>query len=254
MNSEKKLFFLKNISFSHAENAIFSNIKLEIMQGSFTAVCGPSGAGKTTLLKILAGLLSPDQGEIFFNSRSIRDYTQEELARNRSFVSQHLPGNIEMSSREILETALYYSNLNEIEKSHKIKESASVTGIEHLLERRYSTLSGGEKRRVMLTRGFIQCNKVLLLDEPTVFLDIAQSRDMIELLKKFNTEHNSTVICVTHDLSVVARYFSHAILLAKGREIIFGNALNILEKNASSYFNVTLESGLSPEGKKYFLA
>lgn len=254
MNSEKNLYFLKNISFRHEKNVIFSDLNLEISRSSFTAVCGPSGAGKTTLLKLLAGFFPPDSGQLFFNSKPINSYSSIELARNRSFVSQHLPGNIEMTCLEILETSLYYSGLSVKEKMFKINETACVSGIENLLSRPYSTLSGGEKRRVMLSRGFLQCRNVLLLDEPTVFLDIAQSKDMIELLKKFNTEHNSTVICVTHDLTAVAGYFSHAILLAKGHDIISGNAREILEKHGSNYFNVSLESGISPEGKRFFLA
>jgi len=254
MNLEKKIFFLKEIGIGYNEKTIFSGVNLEISAGSMTAICGPSGAGKTTLLKILAGLLLPDTGSIEFMERKISEYTPRDLSSHRSYVSQHLATDLEMSVEDIFETAFYFKNPGKKAAVEQIEHISELMNLKDLLRRNYSTLSGGEKRRVMLARGFLQSANVILLDEPTVFLDVSQSRDLIKSLHKINEEHNSTVICVTHDLSMVYEYFSHVILVAPSRDVVHGETEKILLEKGSEYFNTILETGKTPGGRRYVLA
>ncbi|MBN2724031.1 MAG: ABC transporter ATP-binding protein [Deltaproteobacteria bacterium] len=253
---KKNIFSLENISASYGNTSVFKNIELNIENSELTAICGPNGSGKTTLLKILAGLNPPSEGIVTFMDKNLEFFTGIELAEKRSYVSQHLPSDLDTSVVDILEMGLYHSTgwfLKKSESKH-IENAVKLFNLEKIKNRIYRTLSGGEKRRVFLARGFVQCPHVMLLDEPTVFLDIAQTEQFIEVVRKIRKQYNSTIICVSHDISMVLNNFPKIILMGTGgKKTISGDTSEILHKFGHSYFDIPLSISRTDDGTQFVL-
>ena len=173
------------------------------------AIAGNIGSGKTTFLRTLTGLQKALNGKIIIGNTDIKNFRSHELARIIGFVSTFLPDNPEMTVEELVRIGRYpYTNFfgvlrkNDVEK---IAESISVCGINHLKDKPTQTLSDGERQKAMLARAFAQDTDIILLDEPTSFLDIPNKFEIFHLLKDLAKE-GKTIIFTTHDLNLATSY------------------------------------------------
>lgn len=220
------------VTFRHegARRPAVDAVTLDIPRGRMTALIGPNGAGKSTLLQILLGVLSPESGAASFDGRLIAAWPRRELAHAIGVVPQ---GETEplFSVREIVAMGRY-PHLGPWQRERAIDIEAidramSRCDVLTLAERWLSTLSGGERQRVRLARALAQEPAVLVLDEPTSFLDIKHEMTTFELLRRFRDE-GTTIVLATHNLNLAARYADELIMLNRGRVVAKGTPRSVL--------------------------
>lgn len=191
------------------EKVLLEHLNLKVLKGELIALIGKNGSGKTTLLRSLVGLQQLLYGKIKIDHRDINLFSSEEIARRVGFVSTSLPDNPEMTVEELVRIGRYpYTNFFGVLRQldfDKIKRAISVCGIEHLQNNKINELSDGERQKSMLARAFAQDTAIILLDEPTSFLDIPNKYEIFTLLKKLAAE-GKTIIFTTHDLNLAGRY------------------------------------------------
>lgn len=174
--------------------------------GSFTALIGTNGAGKSTLLRTLAGLQPPLEGQVVWLGKAVNDYSRQELARTLAVVlTQRLAGE-GLSVADVVEMGrIPYTGIRGQlgEKDCElVAQAMEVTGVTGFAHRRVSSLSDGERQRVMIAKALAQETPVILLDEPTAFLDYPSKVLLFRLLRRLASEHHKTVIMTTHDLEL----------------------------------------------------
>jgi len=187
---------------------------LDIARGETLTVVGPNGAGKSTLLLALAHLLMPEQGEIRFNGRSLREWGELEYRRKISFVFQ-APLLMDMTVEQNVALGLTFRGVSKAETFERAGRWMKVLGIESLSKRRASQLSGGEAQRVSLARAFVLEPELLLLDEPFAALDPPTHAKLLEDLSNILKQDHKTAVFVTHNLREAAKV-SHRIAVVIG--------------------------------------
>ncbi len=194
-------------------------VDLEIERGQWVSIIGPSGSGKTTLLNIIGGLDHPSGGKVFVNGTNINDLGEDELSvfrrENMGFIFQqsHLIPYLDATENVML--AQYFHSLPDRKEA---EEALRRVGLGHRLTHRPSQLSGGEQQRVCIARALINNPSILLADEPTGNLDRANTRNVLELLRRLHEEEHFTVVMVTHD-PFVTEWAQRVIKMEDGRII-----------------------------------
>ncbi len=210
-----------NLSFSYKSRQVLQDISFEVKSGDFLGIIGPNGSGKTTLIKLLDGILSPEQGHIKLDGVKLADIARIKIARRIAVVSQGLWLNFSLNVQQLVLMGRYpylgrmrFEGSCDYEIAKRVMELTDVCGLER---RYYHELSGGERQRVLLAKALAQEPELLLLDEPTVYLDINHTLDFFDLIKKMNKEQGLTVVVVSHDINLAADYADRIILLKSGR-------------------------------------
>lgn len=212
----------KNISFSIGEKEIISHIDLKAESGEFIGIVGPNGSGKSTMLKNLYRYYQPNSGLITVNEKDIKRHSAKETAKHLAVVSQDSPVNFEFSVREIvLMGRSPHKNLLETDnlQDEKIADEAlEKVGLLEYGGRSVTTLSGGEKQRVMLARALAQKAKILILDEPTNHLDVYYQLQFMDLIDSLEI----TVVGALHDLNIAAKYCDKIYVIKDGEIKVSG--------------------------------
>jgi iron complex transport system ATP-binding protein len=193
---------------------------------------GPNGSGKTTLLRILSGLLHPKRGHVYLDGRNIREFSRREIARRVAVVPQELVMPFAFSAYEMVmmgRTPHVRPILGAGPRDHQVvAEKMELTATLALAQRPFNELSGGEKQRVIIAMALAQEPDILLLDEPTVHLDINHQVEILELIKRLNRQESLTVLATMHDLNLAALYFDRLILLNGGQVVAIGSPAEVL--------------------------
>lgn len=218
---------LKDISFSYTGVAdVVRDISVKIGRGEFVGILGPNGSGKTTLLKIISGTMKPDKGHVLIDGSGLSGMRHRERARKIAVVPQESAIPFSFSSLEVvlMGRAPYlplfgFESKEDISIARKMMEDTDVIQFE---KRPIQELSGGEKQRVIVARALAQKPKILLLDEPTTFLDIRHQMDLYRLIKRKNSEDGLTVITVVHDINLASTFCDRIIFLKEGKIIADG--------------------------------
>jgi len=188
---------------------VLHDVTFSVEPGDFLAIVGPNGAGKTTLLHTLLGLLTPEAGGVWIAGRSIRTYTRRRLARLLSYVPQNDGRAISFTVEEFILLGRYAHRgrfaAPDREDRRVLREAMEVTGTRTFADRPVSSLSGGERQKVLIAAALAQEADVLLLDEPTVFLDPRHQVEATDLLCRLHQQRALTILMVTHDLNVAAQ-------------------------------------------------
>lgn len=221
---ENTIIEIVRFSFSISSKAILKDISLNVKEGEYISIVGPNGAGKTTLLKCLDRIHKGGSGDIRIAGKPLDKYSQKELARKVSYVPQ-ADGRI--SPFTVYEFVMMgrYPHLSPFSSPGKedkdaVYDALTITGILEFAERFLRTLSGGERQKVFIAAALAQGAKVLLLDEPTTFLDPKHQADVHRLLERANRELGFTVVSVTHDINS-AVLTSRRILALKNGAVAF---------------------------------
>ncbi len=212
---------LKNVSYKN----ILKNISLKFDVG-ITAVIGVNSAGKTTLLRAASGELKCD-GEVLLNGKSISSFKPKHKAELLAFLPQVLPSP-ELTAREVVAFAFYKDKVRLTEaQQEKVLQALENFGILHLADRTVASLSGGERQKVFLSMILLQNAEVILLDEPTTYMDIAFKPFLYEVLRK--EAQSKTVIAVMHDLADAVELADNIALIKNGELAFFGSKQECLE-------------------------
>jgi ABC-type cobalamin/Fe3+-siderophores transport system ATPase subunit len=222
-----------SIRFGYSGGAEFLGpISLAIEPGQCWAIVGPNGAGKSTLIRLLAGLLSPTQGNVTCDGRDLSEWTGRERARRISYVPQGFNAELDIRAADfVLMGRFPHRSLGLFESAEDHAQSEIAMRSTQTLEfadRRMDTLSGGERQRVCLAAALAQSAPMMLLDEPTAALDIPHQLRIFELLQSASRRDRLAVVVVTHDVNLAAMFCSHVLLLSQGRAVAIGTPDEVL--------------------------
>lgn len=210
---------VKNISFKYGRNWCIQDLGFELRKGEIIGIIGPNGSGKSTLLKIIDGVLRAQRGDVFLGDKSIYSFKRSEIARHIAMVPQESAFSFPFSAFDVVLMGRFpYSGHFPFEKKEDIRiaqESMELTSTNNLAMRSIHELSGGEKQRVLIARALTQRANIILLDEPTSFLDIRHKLEIFEII--FSLTQSMSMIVVSHDISLAAQFCHRVILLDKGR-------------------------------------
>jgi len=222
-----------NLRLRLGETEVLTGVDLEVGPGELTAVIGPNGAGKSTLLRCLAGLHPHVRGELRVDGRPVADYRRRELAKIVSFVPQTELAADGYTVRAIVEMGRYphlaaWSAFTETDR-RAVDEALALTATSHLAPRLMATLSSGERQRVVIAAALAQGGSILLLDEPTSFLDVHHQIQVLELLDRLHSRSGYTVVAVTHDLNGLATDADSVLAMVDGRVAFAGSPRELFE-------------------------
>jgi len=208
-----------DISFGYNGGLLLKDISFTVATGELIALIGPNGSGKTTLLKIILGLLPPSSGEVVLLGQSLSTYQPQTRAKAIAYVSQQPALSFPLTVRELVYLGRYphgrhrrESEADGLAIAHALGSSAAT----NLGDRPFNSLSGGEKQKVLIARALAQSARVLLLDEPTLHLDLKFQLQILAALKRLCVEEAITVITVLHDVNLVSLFADRALLLSGG--------------------------------------
>ena len=211
------------------DREILAQIDLDVLPGEVLALVGPNGAGKSTLLSVLSGDLPTSAGTVELDGRPISSFRPLELARRRSVLSQANVVSFPFRVIEIVQMGRspWIRTAELADDQQAVLEAIQAADIEHLLGRRFTTLSGGEQARVSLARVLAQRTPVVLLDEPTAALDLRHQEEVMRLGRQLAAQGRAVVI-VVHDLSLAGAYADRIALLDGGRLDAVGTPLEVM--------------------------
>jgi len=222
---------VENLSFSYCASMILKALSFEVMPGMFLAIAGPNGAGKTTLLNLLCGLLSPKAGSIKIDAADIESYSTKKLAQKVAVVRQEFVPVFDFTVTEMVSMARtpYLGTFGFESKADKkiVAEALETTDTIQFASRPLGSLSGGERQRVFIARALAQDTDIMLLDEPTSFLDLKYQVGIYDLLKSTQLEKGKTIVAVTHDINLAAQYCDEILLLGANSSYHIGKAKNV---------------------------
>ncbi|EAD5680000.1 ABC transporter ATP-binding protein [Listeria innocua] len=224
---------VRDVSFSYnGTDAILKNVSFTIQKNKINTIVGPNGSGKSTLLEILARLLSPNSGEVLLEGKSIFEWKAKEFAQNVAIVHQNniLPS--ELTVKELLYFGrLPYKNWRMTRTKADdvaVEKALKQTELSEKAEKFVDSLSGGERQRVFIATALAQDTPILLLDEPTTFLDMYFQLEILELVKRLNQEGNLTIVMILHDLNQALTYSDQLVVMKNGEVVAKGNPETLL--------------------------
>jgi iron complex transport system ATP-binding protein len=226
----------RGIDFSYYDGLVLRDVSLGLRVGDLMGLIGPNGSGKTTLLGVLSGLLVPSRGEVYLDGQGIRAFDRRQVAQRVAVVPQELNVPFAFSSYEMVmmgRTPHVRPILGAGPRDRQVVvDKMELTATLDLAERPFNELSGGEKQRVIIAMALAQEPQILLLDEPTVHLDINHQVEILELIKRLNRQEGLTVLATMHDLNLAALYFDRLILLDRGQVVASGSPSEVLREES----------------------
>lgn len=231
---------IDNLCYSVDNNKILKDICIQIQKNSFVGIVGANGCGKSTLLKNIYKFYHPDCGEILIDNHSVKNYSNKELAKKLSVLTQKQNMNFDFLVEEIIEMGLYAHDKSLFKESPKdyVERALESVGMGGMEKRSFLSLSGGEMQRALIARSLIQDSNIIVLDEPTNHLDIKYQIQIMDLVKN----SNKTVLAVIHDINMASKYCDYIYGLKDGKVVVQGNTKNVITKeNIKKIFDVDCE-------------
>ncbi len=224
------------LTVAYGRSRIIDRIDLAVPNHAFTALLGPNGSGKSTLLRSLAGMLPAREGSVLLDGKSITRLPAKEVAKHIGVLSQGPTAPEGLTVRGLVEQGRYPHRSLFGRWSHEdeaaCEEALSLTGMTSLGARPLDSLSGGQRQRAWIAMTLAQRTRILLLDEPTTFLDMAHQIEVLDLIVELVRERGTTVVAVLHDLNQAARYADRIILLKAGTIVSGGQPEAVLTTQA----------------------
>ncbi|MGH7172251.1 MAG: ABC transporter ATP-binding protein [Gemmataceae bacterium] len=220
------------IEFGWSSVSALADVGFSLERGAHVGVVGPNGAGKSTLLKIVAGFLRPRAGGITFDGVPLSQWRRLALARRLAYVPQSAPPDVGYTALEVVLAGRFphvgWFGFESSRDREVALDALARVDASALADRPLSELSGGEQARILVARALAQEPDLLLLDEPTAFLDVGHRLDLYDRLHEENRRRGLSVLVVTHDLNMAAEYCDRVLLLDRGRLMADGPARQIL--------------------------
>jgi len=212
--------------------AVVRDLVLEVPQGEIVSLVGPHGSGKSTILRALARLMRPQDGAVFLDGKAIHHLSTRKVAQQLAILPQSPAAPDDLTVRDLVARGRFarqaWWKASSAQDRDVVDWALDLTALGDLQERRLNTLSGGERQRAWIALALAQEPRILLLDEPTTFLDISHQLDVMALLQKLNAENQLSIVMVLHDLNQAARFSHRLIVLRKGEIFTMGTPQDVL--------------------------
>ena len=246
---------VNNLSVAYEDNLIIDDMNLSIPKGEISIIIGANGCGKSTLLKSIARVIKPKSGEIFINEKNIKNEKEKYIATQIAFSPQGPVCPSGLTVRELVAFGRFphkklIGGLNAHDKEI-IDWAIEETGLKDFADRELENLSGGQRQRAWISMTLAQETEIIMLDEPTTYLDMSYQLEILQVLEKLNKEKNITIVMVLHELNNACRFASNIIGLKKGKIICKGVPKEAITKeNLKEIYGIDVKLQLS-ENKKY---
>jgi iron complex transport system ATP-binding protein len=245
----------EGLSLAHGRHQVVHELDLRIEPGVLTALVGPNGSGKTTVLRGLAGLLKPAAGSVTLDGTPLLELRPRERARLVAYLPQSPVVPVGLSVREVVELGRHphrgwfggERGEPAVVTPVSVDDALEAAGVATLATRPIEQVSGGERQRVWLATALAQSTPILLLDEPTTFLDVRHQLDLLALLREQVDRHGRTVVGVFHDLNHAVTHADQVVALAAGRVVAAGAPVDVMSSPAlPDAFEVEVIVGTDP--------
>ena len=226
---------VKNLGVAYENNTIIEDMSLSIPKGKISIIIGANGCGKSTLLKTIARINKPKSGDIFINQKNIKQIKEKNIAKEVAFLPQGPVCPSGLTVRELVAYGRFphqkiIGGLNGHDKE-VIDWAIKETGLSEFADREVENLSGGQRQRAWIAMTLAQETEIIMLDEPTTYLDMSYQLEVLEVLEKLNKEKNITVVIVLHELNNACRFADNIIGLKKGKIICEGKPIDVINKD-----------------------
>lgn len=246
---------IQELSYDYGEKPVLEGIDIELKDGEIFGILGPNGSGKTTLLKNLNRSLSPKSGAVLLNDISLEDYRKKDIAKTISAVPQSNEIRFAFTVRDIVSMGrMPFTRSFGGETSDDVRiidESMEKAMVKQFEDRYINTMSGGERQKVIIARALAQTPTIMLMDEPTLHLDISSQFEILDLICKLSREEGLTVVVVSHDLPMMSRYCDRIALIYDHKILACGNPEDVLTpENMKITFNIDAELGFDEKANR----
>ncbi len=252
---DKRVLEAEDLRAGYDGHEVLRGLSVQLCRGEFWGILGPNGSGKSTLLKVLTGVLAPWSGSVRLMGRELAAWNRREIARRVAVIPQWAEMPFEFTVWEIVmmgRTA--HLGRFQAEGRHDfetVRQALDRTATAELRGRFLGELSGGERQRVIIARALAQEPEILLLDEPTTYLDLGHQIEIFSLLRELNGHEGLTVACISHDLNLAAEYCERLTLLAEGRIFAEGPAQEVVTKpNIEALYGTEVLVDAHPTSKR----
>jgi iron complex transport system ATP-binding protein len=222
----------QSLTLSYGDRTIVDDMDLQVPPGRITAIVGPNGCGKSTLLRALARLMTPRSGQVILDGRELHGRPTKEIARTLGLLPQSPVAPEGIAVADLVGRGRHpHQKLLARWSQHDydvVAQSLEATGTADLADRSVDELSGGQRQRVWIAMALAQETDILLLDEPTTFLDVAHQVEVLDLLTDLNRNRGTTIVMVLHDMNLAARYADHMFALRDGRLVADGTPQQVM--------------------------
>lgn len=248
MNSNQNTIEFRNLTLGYDDKTLFENVNISFRHGEFTSLLGRNGSGKSTLLRSIVKLQQPMSGDIILSGTPINELSTKKIAEQIAFVSTEeirVP-NLKVFDLVGLGRAPYTNWIGKLKNNDKkiVQESLEMVGMGSFAHKGVATLSDGERQRVMIARALAQETPIILLDEPTAFLDLPNKYEICLLLRRLAHEKKKTIIFSTHDLNVALELCDKLTIIDRQnlyygttQEIITDNRIQDMFENTQLFFD-----------------
>ena len=231
------------LSIGYDKKIVVADINVTLNEGDIIALVGPNGAGKSTLFKTFSTHIKPVGGRIELFGKDLMSYSPKERAKLLGIVLTERPDDMFLKVFDVVAAGRYpytgmFGKLNEKDEN-EIKESLELVGVNNLIDRVFNTLSDGEKQKVMIAKAIAQNTPIIMLDEPTAFLDYPSKIELFSLLKKLAKEQKKAILFSSHDLELLLRYTDNLWIMAKNQPFAAGQSSELLKNGIiKKYFGL----------------
>lgn len=252
--NQKPAIDISQLLVGYDKNIIIPNLNLSIPEHQITIIIGPNGCGKSTLLKTIGQVLRPQRGSIHINGISIRDQSPKELAKRMAVLPQTPQCPDGLTVRELVSYGRYphLSLMSGLKKEdHEVVNQAmEQIGVKDFAEHFVSQLSGGQRQRAWIALALAQRTDILILDEPTTYLDLANQVEILNLLQSLKNTRSVTVLIVMHELNNAMKYADHLIGMRSGHVLFQGKPIDVIhEENLKRLYDINATVTTSANGK-----
>ncbi|MGE7092650.1 ABC transporter ATP-binding protein [Lysinibacillus sp. NPDC048646] len=242
---------LEHVAIGYSSTLIVEDLSVAIPKGQISTIIGPNGCGKSTLLKAVARVLRTQEGAVYLDGKAIHQLKTKEVAKRMAILPQTAtaPGGLTVFELVSYGRFPHQTGFGTLRKEdfEYIHWAIDVTGLREFSDRPIEALSGGQRQRVWIAMALAQGTDILILDEPTTYLDLAHQLDILLLLQKLNVEEGRTIVMVLHDLNHASRFSQFMIAMRSGQLVVNGKPDEVMTKeNLQKVFKIDATMALCP--------